>query len=67
MNSNHRRSQIIRSLGGQPKTIKEVARSQRISYQTARNYLSALVREEVAERYNLGNPIRYIVPLEKLK
>ena len=67
MNSNHRKLQIIRSLGGQPKTIREVARGQRISYQTARNYLSDLLKAEIAEKYNLGNPIRYIVPLEKLK
>jgi translation initiation factor IF-2 len=68
MKQEHRMKSIVRSLVGRPKTIKEVARGQRVSYATAQRYLSDLLEGDQIYIYNKGHhPITYYIPLEKLK
>lgn len=67
MNSKHRKAQMLRLLGARPMTINEVAKSQRIAYNTARKYLAELHTLGAIENYNEGhNPIRYYIPFERL-
>jgi hypothetical protein len=68
MKQTHRIAKIVRSLGGSPKTIKEVARGQRVTYITAQQYLIRLLKEGQIYLYDKGTrPIKYYIPLEKCK
>lgn len=68
MKQEHRMKSIVRSLVGRPRTIKEVAKGQRVSYITAQQYLIKLLDADRVYLYNEGErPIKYYIPLEKVK
>ena len=68
MKQTYRVAKIMRSIVATPKTIKEVARGQRVTYITAQQYLSKMLKAGQIYLYDEGHrPIKYYIPLEKVK
>ena len=59
-NREFRLAQVMHHLGGNPRTIKEVAKYMKIHYDTARKYLVELMLEDKIEVYETyTKPFRY--------